>query len=148
MNTRYPAAVLLLSRDPSALGTALTLRLCCGEGGQIQRIHHQRRNMDAEVGGRTAVWTEGHSSIIVVEGGAGFGKTRILRTAVELAQELGLRTGYGWAAVGDQAAPMNPLFVALFDGPRLLVQRGERDKLHYLPEHRYWLLVLQQDFGS
>jgi DNA-binding CsgD family transcriptional regulator len=82
----------------------------------------------------------GHSSVILVEGGAGFGKTRILRAAADIAEELGLRAGYGWAAAGDSAVPMSPFFTALFDGPRPLVHAGERDKLHYLPEQRYWLL--------
>jgi DNA-binding CsgD family transcriptional regulator len=82
----------------------------------------------------------GHSSVVLVEGGAGFGKTRILRAAADLAEELGLCTGYGWAAAADNAVPMSPFFVALFDGPHPLVHAGERNKLHYLPEQQYWLL--------
>jgi DNA-binding CsgD family transcriptional regulator len=82
----------------------------------------------------------GHSSVVIVEGGAGFGKTHVLQAAAALAEELGLRTGYGSAADGDNAVPMSPIFAALFDGRRPLVNPGERGKLHYLPEQRYWLL--------
>jgi DNA-binding CsgD family transcriptional regulator len=35
---------------------------------------------------------------------------------------------------------MSPFFAALFDGQCPLVSPGERSRLHYLPEQRYWLL--------
>jgi DNA-binding CsgD family transcriptional regulator len=82
----------------------------------------------------------GHSSVVLVEGRPGLGKTRILQAAAEIARSLGLRAGYGLASSGDNAVPMNPLFTALFDGSPPLVDPGERSRLHYLPEQRYWLL--------
>ena len=82
----------------------------------------------------------GHNSVVLVEGGAGFGKTRILEAGISLAEEAGLRAGLGSAAPGDNTVPMRPFFAALFDGPQPLVNPGERGRLHYLPEQRYWLL--------
>lgn len=99
-----------------------------------------RDSLLAALGERCEQSAAGRSSVVVVEGGSGFGKTRILRAAIELAARRGLRAGYGWSAADDQAVPMGPFFSALFDGPRPLVNPGERGKLHYLPEQRYWLL--------
>ena len=82
----------------------------------------------------------GRSSILLIEGGAGFGKTRALGAAAELAEQHGVRVGYGQAVAGDHTVPMAPFFAALFEGGRPLVNPGERGRLHYLPEQRYWLL--------
>ena len=78
--------------------------------------------------------------MLLLEGAAGFGKTRVLAAAAQVAERCGLRPGYGQAVAGDHTVPMAPLFAALFDGPQPLVNPGERGRLHYLPEQRYWLL--------
>ncbi|WP_162940216.1 ATP-binding protein [Gryllotalpicola protaetiae] len=82
----------------------------------------------------------GSSSVLVLEGGAGIGKTRALRAAAELAAHAGLQVGVGRAVPGAQTIPMGPLFAALFEGPSPLIGLGERARLRYLPEQRYWLL--------
>jgi hypothetical protein len=51
----------------------------------------------------------GEGSVLVVRGKAGFGKTRLLQSAVEQAAALGLRTGAGGAEDGGQAVPMMTL---------------------------------------
>ena len=82
----------------------------------------------------------GGSSMLILQGSAGFGKTRVLEAAADLAERVGMRPGYGRADAGDHPVPMGPFFGALFDGPKPLVDPGARSRLHYLPEQRYWLL--------
>ena len=48
----------------------------------------------------------GESGVLVVEGPAGFGKTRLLQAGVDLARAAGLGVGFGDAEDGGQAVPM------------------------------------------
>jgi predicted ATPase len=82
----------------------------------------------------------GEGSVLVVRGKAGFGKTRLLQSALELAATLGLRTGAGDADDGGQAVPMMALMSALFAGPRPLLDRAALRELPSAPEQRFWLL--------
>ena len=77
---------------------------------------------------------------MVIEGPAGFGKTRLLRSAVEQAAAAGIRTGWGGATDGAQAAPMLTLMSALFEGREPLLQRAELRELPVAQEQRFWLL--------
>ena len=82
----------------------------------------------------------GEGSVLVVRGRAGFGKTRLLQSALELAAALGLRTGAGGAEDGGQAVPMMALMSALFAGPGPLLDRAKLRELPSAPEQRFWLL--------
>ena len=77
---------------------------------------------------------------MVVEGRAGFGKTRLLQSAVEQATSAGLRTGWGGAEDGGQAVPMMTLMSALFEGPEPLLDRVRLRELPSAQEQRFWLL--------
>ncbi|MGH3418646.1 MAG: ATP-binding protein, partial [Streptosporangiaceae bacterium] len=99
-----------------------------------------RESEIARIGALVAAAARGAGSIVVVEGQAGIGKTRLLRSAMEQAAAAGLRTGWGDAADGRQAAPMMALMSALFTGTGPLL---DRDRLRELPsaqEQRFWLL--------
>jgi DNA-binding CsgD family transcriptional regulator len=87
-----------------------------------------RQRVSGALGGRGAV--------VVVEGRAGLGKTRLLAEAAEIAQSMGLRVGSGVAAAMDQAVPMGALVAAVSP----LVDPATRSALPYLREQRYWLL--------
>jgi DNA-binding CsgD family transcriptional regulator/tetratricopeptide (TPR) repeat protein len=101
------------------------------------------RGRDAEfavIGELLATAALGEGSAVVIEGRAGFGKTRLLQAAVEQAAIAGLRTGRGGAADGSQAAPMTALMSALFDGREPLLDRAKLRELPSAPEQRFWLL--------
>jgi predicted ATPase len=82
----------------------------------------------------------GEGSVLVVRGKAGFGKTRLLQSALELAAALGLRTGASGAEDGGQAVPMMTLMSALFAGPSPLLDRAKLRELPSAPEQRFWLV--------
>jgi DNA-binding CsgD family transcriptional regulator len=83
---------------------------------------------------------DGRGAAVFVEGRAGLGKTRLLHEAARIAGDLGIGAGIGTVATGDHWVPMGALLQALFDGVRPLLDPGERGRLPYLPEQRYWLL--------
>jgi hypothetical protein len=62
----------------------------------------------------------GIGSVVVIEGGPGFGKTRLLRETFAAAIDLGIRGGHGMADPLDRVVELAPLFEALFqnDPPR------------------------------
>jgi DNA-binding CsgD family transcriptional regulator len=94
----------------------------------------------ALIGEMLAAAKRGEGSIVVIEGRAGFGKTRLLQSAVEQAIASGLRTGWGGAEYGGQAAPMRTLMSALFTGPEPLLDRSKLRELPSAQEQRFWLL--------
>ena len=82
----------------------------------------------------------GEGSLLVVRGRAGFGKTRLLRSALEQAAAQGLRAGAGGADDGGQTVPMMTLMSALFAGPQPLLDRARLRELPSAPQQRFWLL--------
>src|SRR3954447_24136005 len=64
----------------------------------------------------------GQGAALLIEGRAGFGKTRLLEESSRLAQHMGMRVGVGRADVDDTATPMSPLVQACFGGHRPLLQ--------------------------
>jgi DNA-binding CsgD family transcriptional regulator len=74
--------------------------------------------------------------VVVVEGRAGLGKTRLIAEAIAIAKDEGLSVGSGVVADSDQAVPMGPLVAAVLP----LVDQATRSALPYLREQRYWLL--------
>ena len=120
-------------------GSEFTTRAGSAPAALVDRLRG-RDNLVATIRDRLEQAVAGRSSVLLIEGGAGFGKTHVVEAAAELAERNGLRVGYGQAVAGDHTVPMAPFFAALFDGKRPLVNPGERGRLHYLPEQRYWLL--------
>jgi DNA-binding CsgD family transcriptional regulator len=83
---------------------------------------------------------QGHGSVLVIEGRAGIGKTRLANAAAEYAAAAGLRVASGRAEADNQAVVMMPLMAALFSGPRPLFDRGRLRGLPSAPEQRFWLI--------
>jgi len=83
---------------------------------------------------------QGHSSLLVVEGRAGFGKSRLLRAAADHAAAAGLKVGTGRADVDSRAVPMMTMMSALFSGSRPVLDRNRLRDLPSSPEQRFWLL--------
>jgi DNA-binding CsgD family transcriptional regulator len=81
----------------------------------------------------------GVGSVIIVEGRAGLGKTRLLDACASMAAERSFRVGRG-VAEPSRRVEMDALFDALFDGDKPLVARDALSDLHASPEQRFWLL--------
>ena len=78
--------------------------------------------------------------VIVVEGAAGLGKSRLLTEVVTMAGRLSINVGSGAANPGDNVVQLAPLMEALFDGPEPILERASLRSDHTSPEQRYWLL--------
>ena len=82
----------------------------------------------------------GIGSVVLVEGGAGMGKTRLLGEVAAMARRLSIRFGGGVADPGDTVVQMSVLMEALFEGPSPILERSALGDAHASPEQRYWLL--------
>jgi len=84
---------------------------------------------------------DGRGSVLLVEGGPGLGKSRLLEEAVRLAGRAGVRAAVGRADVDDTVVPMGPLMAACFGGNAPLLDRSDLSALAALREDRYWVLL-------
>jgi DNA-binding CsgD family transcriptional regulator len=81
----------------------------------------------------------GTGCVIVVEGSAGLGKTRLLDECVSVAQELSFLVGRGAAEPG-RVIELGALFDALFEGDPPLADRRALNDGHASSEFLFWLL--------
>jgi predicted ATPase len=79
-------------------------------------------------------------TVVVIEGGGGMGKSRLLDEVVAMARRLSIRVGSGVADPGDTVVQLSPLMEALFDGPSPILERDALGHAHTSPDQRYWLL--------
>ncbi len=82
----------------------------------------------------------GIGSVVLVEGGAGMGKTRLLEEVAAMARRLSIRFGGGVTDPGDTVVQLSVLMEALFEGPSPILERSALGDAHASPEQRYWLL--------
>lgn len=82
----------------------------------------------------------GSSSVTLVEGPAGMGKSRLIAEATRMAARLSLAVGASAAEPGDGAAELAPVLRALFGGRQPLLKRSLLADLRAEPEGRYWML--------
>ena len=82
----------------------------------------------------------GIGSVVLVEGGAGMGKSRLLGEVAGMARRLSVRVGSGVADPGDTVVQFSVLMEALFEGPSPIIERTALGDAHSSPEQRYWLL--------
>src|SRR6266852_3275397 len=102
------------------------------------------RGRDAEMAVINAALGEagdGRGSVLLVEGGAGLGKSRLLEEAVSVAGRTGVRAAMGRADIDDNLVPMAPLMSACFGGNTPLLDRNKLSALRVLGEDRYWVLL-------
>src|SRR6266851_4762026 len=100
------------------------------------------RGRDAEMAAIVAALDaarDGRGSVLLVEGGPGLGKSRLLEEAVSLAGRAGVRAAVGRADVDDNVVPMGPLMSACFGGTAPLLDRSDLSALRALREDRYWV---------
>jgi DNA-binding CsgD family transcriptional regulator len=87
----------------------------------------------------------GSGAVLLIEGAAGMGKSRLISEGVRMAHRLSLPVGIGVAEPSESVAELAPLLRAVFDGPQPLLDRAGLSSLHAAPEQRYWRL---QDLQS
>lgn len=94
---------------------------------------------------------EGSGGIILIEGSAGVGKSRLMDAVAEIGSDLSFRVGRGATEIEperrviDQVPRVEALLYALFDGDPPLLPRTAFDELRTSPEMLFWLL---QDLQS
>jgi DNA-binding CsgD family transcriptional regulator len=84
--------------------------------------------------------SDGAEAVIVIEGAAGMGKSRLLAEVAAIARSLDIRVGRSAADPSETMVELAALLAALFDGTEPLLDPGELTKLHAQPEQRFWLL--------
>ena len=82
----------------------------------------------------------GGEAVVVVEGAAGMGKSRLLAEVTAIACDLGVRVGRSAADPSETVVELTTLLAALFDGIEPILDPGELSTLHAQPEQRFWLL--------
>ena len=107
-----------------------------GTGAPLRGRHKELAAIDA----RLDEVRSGVGSVIVVEGRAGLGKSRLLDASASLAVERSFRVGKGAAEPVRGTLPMGALYGALFEGERPLAAPDALSDLHASPEQRFWLL--------
>jgi len=106
------------------------------------------RGRDAELGALGALLDRvrsGSGAVLLLEGEAGMGKSRLIGELVSMARRRSVPAGIGAAEPSESVAELAPLLRALFGGPEPLLDRAELSGLHAAPEQRYWRL---QDLQS
>jgi DNA-binding CsgD family transcriptional regulator len=81
----------------------------------------------------------GASAVILVEGAAGMGKTRLLDETVRIARRMDFAVGRSGAEPGE-GVELAPLMDALFRGDPPPLEPSALRGLPAVPEQRYWLL--------
>ncbi len=82
----------------------------------------------------------GVGSVVLIEGGAGMGKSRLLSEVAAMAARLSIRVGSGAADPADTVVQLSVLMEALFEGLPPILERTTLGNAHASPEQRYWLL--------
>jgi DNA-binding CsgD family transcriptional regulator len=117
-----------------------------GEGGAVSAPHgsmplrgreHQLRAIDSMI---DAV-LQGQPGMLLIEGSAGYGKSRLLAETADRARAAGVRVGVGGADPDDQDAPFVALLTALTQGDAPVLSLDELRALQELRGERYWFVL-------
>ena len=84
--------------------------------------------------------SDGAEAVVIVEGAAGMGKSRLLAEVSTIARSLGIRVGSSAADPSETVVELAALLAALFDGAEPLLDHSGLAALHAQPEQRFWLL--------
>jgi DNA-binding CsgD family transcriptional regulator len=83
--------------------------------------------------------SDGAETVLVVEGAAGMGKSRLLAEVSTIARSLGIKVGGSAADPSETVVELAVLLAALFDGAEPLLDDNGL-AAHAQPEQRFWLL--------
>jgi len=106
----------------------------------LAREFHGRDAELALIQGELDRLADGVETVVVVEGAAGMGKSRLLAEVAAIARGLGIRVGASAADPGETVVEVAALLTALFDGSEPLLDADGLSTLHAQPEQRFWLL--------
>ena len=84
--------------------------------------------------------SEGAGAVLIVEGAAGMGKSRLLAEISTIARSLGISVGSSAADPSEAVVELAVLLAALVDGADPLLDDRGLAALHAQPEQRFWLL--------
>src|SRR6185437_16316331 len=84
--------------------------------------------------------SDGTEAVVVVEGAAGMGKSRLLAEVSTIARSLGIRVGSSAADPNETVVELAALLAALFDGDEPLLGGDGLATVEAQPEQRFWLL--------
>ena len=84
--------------------------------------------------------SDGAEAVLIVEGAAGMGKSRLLAEVSTIARSLGIRVGSSAADPSETVVELAVLLAALLDGPEPLLDDSGLTALHAHSEQRFWLL--------
>jgi predicted ATPase len=101
---------------------------------------HGRDTELALIRGELERLSDGAEAVVIVEGAAGMGKSRLLAEVSTIAHGLGIRVGTSAADPSETVVELATLLAALFDGAEPLLDPTELLTLHAQPEQRFWLL--------
>ncbi len=104
------------------------------------REFHGRDAELALIRGELERLSDGAEAVVVVEGAAGMGKSRLLAEIAAIARGLDVRVGSSAADPGETVVELAALLAALFEGSDPLLDPGGLTPLHAQPEQRFWLL--------
>jgi DNA-binding CsgD family transcriptional regulator len=104
------------------------------------REFHGRDAELAVIRGELDRLSDGAEAVVVVEGAAGMGKSRLLEEVAAIARSLGIRVGRSAADPSEIMVELAALLAALFDGAEPMLDPGTLSTLHAQPEQRFWLL--------
>lgn len=82
----------------------------------------------------------GSEAVVVVEGAAGMGKSRLLAEVAASARSLGIRVGCSAADPGETMVELAALLASLFDGAEPLLDPDDLTGFRAQSEQRFWLL--------
>ena len=91
------------------------------------REFHGRDAELALIRGELERLSDGAEAVVVVEGAAGMGKSRLLAEVAAIARSLGIRVGSSAADPSETVVELAALLAALFDGAEPLLDPGELD---------------------
>jgi len=117
--------------------------MLAGRSGMATVPAREFHGRDAELAlirGELERLSDGVEAVVVVEGAAGMGKSRLLAEAAAIARSLGIRVGRSAADSSETMVELAALLAALFDGTEPLLDPGTLSTLHAQPEQRFWLL--------
>jgi DNA-binding CsgD family transcriptional regulator len=100
-----------------------------GRGPELAAIHEALSALD-----------RGTGCVVVVEGAAGIGKSRLLAEATSAAAARGASVGSAAAEPTDQVAELSSLLAALDGGRPPILDPAGLDRLRAQPEQRFWTI--------
>src|SRR6202453_1360043 len=127
--------------EPCLLGALRQLDLLSTTTVVSPPIRPTVRGRDAELTALGALLGRlrlGSGAVLLIEGAAGMGKSRLIGEGLRMAERLSFAVGIATAEPSESVAELAPLLRALFDGSEPLLDRADLSSPPAAPEQRYW----------